>query len=116
MAASIVNEAKRRHLTLQTVTDLSGDARTGVEANSNDEPVWIGGERLFYERRVSMPSELQRRVRELEQQGQTVMVVYRNHQWRGLVAVADSLRPGAAEFVRQIAGAGCGACGDADGR
>ncbi|MFN8597252.1 MAG: heavy metal translocating P-type ATPase [Anaerolineae bacterium] len=102
LAASIVNEAKRRHLTLQTATDFLATPGQGVEANLNDEPVWIGGERLFYERRVSMPSELQRRVRELEQQGQTVMVVYRNHQWRGLVAVADSLRPGAAEFVRQL--------------
>ncbi len=102
LAAAIVNEAQRRHLTLQTATDFLATPGLGVEANLDDAPVWIGSERLFFERRVSMPVELRQRVRELEQLGQTVMVVYRQQQWRGLVAVADSLRPGAAEFVRQL--------------
>ncbi len=102
LAAAIVNEAKRRHLALQTATDFLATPGLGVEANLDDEPVWIGAERLFFERRVTMPADLQRRVRDMEQQGQTVMVVYRNAQWRGLIAVADSLRPGAAEFVQQL--------------
>ncbi len=106
LAAAIVIEAQRRHLTLQTATDFLATPGLGVEADLNEEPVWIGSERLFFERRVALPAELQQRVRELEKQGQTVMVVYRQHQWRGLVAVADSLRPGAAEFVQQLKGLG----------
>ncbi len=102
LAASIVNEAKKRNLNLPTATEFLATPGQGVEANVDGESIWIGSERLFFERRTALPAELSARVKTLENQGQTVMVVYRNGEWRGLIAVADALRPGAAEFVQQL--------------
>lgn len=59
-SAAIVNEAQHRLLTLQTA----------------------------FEQRVTQPVELQQRVRDLEQRGQTVTVVYRRQQWRRWVVMA----------------------------
>jgi len=102
LAASIVNEAKKRNLNLPTATEFLATPGQGVEANVEGESIWIGSERLFFERRIALPDALQARVKTLENQGQTVMVVYRHGEWRGLMAVADALRPGAAEFVQQL--------------
>jgi Cd2+/Zn2+-exporting ATPase len=102
LAASIVNEAKKRGLDLPTATEFLATPGQGVEANVEGESIWIGSERLFFERRITLPETLQARVKTLENQGQTVMVVYRHGEWRGLIAVADALRPGAAEFVHQL--------------
>ncbi len=87
---------------MPTATEFLATPGQGVEANVEGESIWIGSERLFFERRIALPAELSARVKTLENQGQTVMVVYRNGEWRGMIAVADALRPGAAEFVQQL--------------
>lgn len=102
LAVAVVKEAKRRGLHLRTSTDFLAFPGLGVEASLDGRPLWIGGERLFYERRIAVPEDLSRRTAELESAGHTVMLVYRQGEWRGLLAVADTLRPGAAAFVRQL--------------
>jgi Cd2+/Zn2+-exporting ATPase len=73
-----------------------------VEANVEDKAVWIGNERLFAERRVRLPEELHTTARALEADGQTVMLVNADGDWLGLLAVADALRPDAAEIVAEL--------------
>lgn len=102
LAGAIVKEAQARGLKLSKATEFQAIPGQGVEANLGEKTVWIGNERLFNERRTRIPAELQAQVRELEDNGQTVMIVKVDKEWLGLLAVADTLRPDAAEIVADL--------------
>jgi Zn2+/Cd2+-exporting ATPase len=102
LATAIVHAARQRDLALDTATEFQAIPGQGVEANINGLPVWIGNLRMFDERRVHLPDLVLEKVREFEDKGQTVMIVYSDGDYRGLIAVADTLRPDAADIIRKL--------------
>jgi Cd2+/Zn2+-exporting ATPase len=113
LAHSIVAEARRRGLALAATSEFRALPGLGVEAHLAGDLLWIGAERLFDERDAPLPDDLRDQAAALEAQGRTVMFVYRaasespkGGAWRGLLALADGLRPGAAEFVARLKGLG----------
>jgi Zn2+/Cd2+-exporting ATPase len=102
LAQAIVHAAEERGLTLNTATEFQAIPGQGVEANIRDQEVWIGNLRMFSERRVFIPQEVVDNVTEFENKGQTVMIVYASRDYRGLIAVADTLRPDAAEIILKL--------------
>jgi Cd2+/Zn2+-exporting ATPase len=102
MAKAIVKSAEERGLELSAATEFQAIPGQGVEANVEGQAVWIGSQRLFSERRISIPDELRQKIHTLEQAGQTVMLVYSNGKWLGLLAVADALRSDAAMIVSRL--------------
>jgi Cu+-exporting ATPase len=63
------------------------------------KPEWFAEQGL-------LPAEVGRRGEELARQGKTVMVVTVDDEPRGLLAVADQEKPGAAEAIRELHGLG----------
>jgi Zn2+/Cd2+-exporting ATPase len=102
VARAIVEAAKERNLKRIETTEFKAIPGQGVEANLGGKTVWIGNDRLFNERRIRIHGDLLGQVRELEEQGQTVMLVNLAGEWLGLLAVADTLRPDAAEIVERL--------------
>lgn len=70
LGSAIVKAAQERGLELPSATEFQAIPGQGVEANIGDQTIWIGNERLFQERRVHIPQELLRQVREMEADGQ----------------------------------------------
>jgi len=108
LARAIVAAAHRVHPALPSATDFRAIPGQGVEACLEDSLYWMGNERLFSERGVSLPAPLLERARQMEENGQTAMYLY-NHsagQFIGLVAVADTLRPDAVEMIRGLKAVG----------
>jgi Cd2+/Zn2+-exporting ATPase len=67
----------------------------------------IGNERLFFEKEIPLPAELQEKARAWEDSGQTVMYVYEfGVSLLGLLAVADSLREDAIEMIKGLKAVG----------
>ena len=102
LGAAMVREAEKRKLALPAVTDFKAIPGLGVEATVDGQRVLIGRERLFTERGITPPADLQAQAIALEERGQTVMLVYRAGAWLGLLSVADVLRSNAAEVVAQL--------------
>jgi len=102
LAKAVLAFAAERGIRLPTATEFLAIPGLGVEATVEGKRVWIGNERLFIERRIPVPDELAREARSLEEKGQTVMLVYADGAWLGLLAVADVLRPDAAEIVAKL--------------
>lgn len=102
LAHAIVHAARERGLVLETATEFQAIPGQGVEANIRDQLVWIGNERMFIERRMFPPDDVLEKVRELENKGQTVMIVYTDKIYRGLIAVSDTLRPDAADIIAKL--------------
>jgi Cd2+/Zn2+-exporting ATPase len=106
LARAVVKAAEARHISLPAATDFQAIPGQGVEASVEGQAVWIGSERLFNERRVRIPDSLLSQARQLEASGQTVMLVNIDGSWLGMLAVADMLRPDAAEIVASLKGLG----------
>jgi Zn2+/Cd2+-exporting ATPase len=104
LAGSIVKAAQERQLNTPASTDFQAIPGQGIEGNVEGHNLWVGSERLFLERRVPIPEILSRRVREMEERGQTVMLAYNNtlQRWLGAFGVSDTIRPDAAEIVSRL--------------
>ncbi len=99
LASAVVKAAETHSLALPTATEFQAIPGQGVEANVDGRTLWIGNERLFNERRIRVPSDILVQVREMENAGQTAMMVNADGQWLGIIGVADTLRSDAAQIV-----------------
>lgn len=116
LARSIVAAATRLQPNLPTVTDFRATPGQGIEARLDGVLLWVGNERMFVERDVELPLDLLAKARLWEDEGQTVMYVYRAASpnlpgsapaaFLGLLAVSDTLRPDAVEMIRGLKTAG----------
>lgn len=112
LAAAIVRAAHERHLSLPTATEFRAIPGQGVEGKVHGHTLWIGNERLFEERGMPIPNSLLQQARTLEEEGQTVMFIYRDGHnnpqagFLGLLAVADTLREDAIEMIHLLKQAG----------
>ncbi|SMF64102.1 Cd2+/Zn2+-exporting ATPase [Tistlia consotensis] len=79
----------------------------GVTGRFGGEPFWLGSHRYLVERGREDP-EASARAEALERDGRTVVAIGNERHVCGLLAIADSLRPGAAETLRALRAAGIG--------
>ncbi|GER83198.1 copper-translocating P-type ATPase [Thermogemmatispora aurantia] len=102
LARAVVEAARQRGLSLERrperLTALPG---RGLEAVLAGQEILIGGPRLLEERGLGL-EEVHVELERLEQQGNTVMLVAVAGRLAGLLALADTLKPGSAEAVRQL--------------
>lgn len=114
LARAVVNAAQQRGLSPLHAYDFRAITGQGVEARvewkGGMPMIWIGGERLFQEREIPIPAELQEKARQWEEMGQTVMFVYCaeaggegcSEGFLGLLAIADTLREDAVAMIRGL--------------
>lgn len=101
LARSIVAEAERRGLTLLEVGDFASTPGKGVEVRLDGRRIGVGSPRFAAEAGTDL-ADLSRRIEELQEKGNTVVVVTRDGEAVGLVAIADTLKPEAKEAVRRL--------------
>ncbi len=107
LATALVKEAHERKIELPICTDFRAIPGQGVEGRVDMLPVWIGGRRFFFERGVEIPAGMLAEMERLEDEGQTVMLVYSPARgWLGSFGAADTVRPDAAGMVTRLKQAG----------
>ena len=104
IARALVHAAQQQGLEIPPSSDFRAVVGQGVQGTVDDAMLWVGNERMFHEREVPIPAALREQMASLEAQGQTVVAAYRpdERRWLGLLAVADSLRPEAADVVEKL--------------
>ena len=106
LAAAIVRKAKEINAySGRNVNDFQEISGMGVSANVDGKQYLIGNARLQLENGVLM-SEFQEAIEELEGEGKTVVLVGSEGRLRGLIAIADTVRPGAKEALQRLKDAG----------
>ncbi len=105
LAAAIVQAAVDAQTEPIEAQDADAVPGQGIVSTVNEEHVWIGNYRLAASKLSDIPQEVTDRVEALEREGKTVMYVGTD-TLRGLIAVVDQLRPGAAEAIRRLKQAG----------
>ncbi|HEX6590635.1 MAG TPA: heavy metal translocating P-type ATPase [Moraxellaceae bacterium] len=101
IAQTLVNAARERGLPLLAVDNFSDVPGAGVQGDINGAAIQLGNERMFSDSSIALGA-LQEEAGKRRSQGQTVMVLSRNREALGLIAVADRLKDSTAEAVADL--------------
>ena len=101
LAQAIVEYARQRGVDLDEPEGFRALVGKGVRAELNGQHIFIGNDRLMEEMGREVPPDLEALARELRDEGMTVVWVS-NDRVVGLIAIADVVRPQAAETIRRL--------------
>ena len=102
LASAIVEGARTRGLVLDAAPEhFTAIAGRGLEATVEGHTLLIGTRRLLSERAIAYDT-LEARLGALEQQGKTTMIVVVDGNVAGLVGVADTVKVGSVEAIKQL--------------
>lgn len=102
LASAIVEGAKVRGLTLSAAPEhFTAFAGRGLEATVEGHAMLVGTRRLLSERAIAYDA-IEEQMAGLEQQGKTAMIVVIDGNVAGLVAVADTVKVGSVEAIKQL--------------
>jgi P-type Cu+ transporter len=101
LGEAIVDEAKERGITMGAAADFEAIPGRGVQAAVDGVDVLLGNRRLMDERGLAL-GPLERTAVRLAEEGKTPMFVVRDGRLAGVIGVADVLKPGSIEAVREL--------------
>jgi Cd2+/Zn2+-exporting ATPase len=105
LAKAIVRDAKESSAlnTLLTALDMEVVLGKGVKAKLGNDIIYIGNLALFEKLDSNIPNEeLIKKIREAESEGNTTMMVRKNHEYIGIVALMDTARTEALETLSKL--------------
>lgn len=101
LGEAIVRRAAQDALELVDVTDFEALTGRGIEATLDGQRVLLGNTTLMNERRVPM-NGLGPVVDQFQTEGKTAMIVAVDGEAVGIVAVADTIKPGSQDAVNEL--------------
>jgi cation-transporting ATPase V len=99
---AIAAAAHQRVGTLAQVSGFEALAGRGARADVDGRTVWVGRGKLMADAGLLMPAALEDAAERLEGDGKTVVLAGWDGEVRGVLAVADTLKDGAAELVARL--------------
>jgi copper-transporting P-type ATPase V len=99
---AIATAARQRVGTLPEVTGFQVLAGRGARADLDGSTVWVGRRKLMADAGLLTPAALEDAAERLEAEGKTTVLAGWDGEVRGVLAVADTLKDGAAELVARL--------------
>ncbi len=97
LAEAVIREAKRRKIPLKKASSFEAVSGKGVKAKLGKKSGAVGNRKM-----VSVPEEIEEKMKSLENEGKTVVIVSLNSDAIGLIAIADTLKEHSAEAVKEL--------------
>ena len=104
MGEAILREARDRNLSISEASGFSSVAGQGVSATVEGTGVLVGSETLLLQAGVSLDGA--DGAGELEAEGKSVAYVAHGGRFAGMIAAADTLKPGSRDAVASLRGMG----------
>jgi Cu+-exporting ATPase len=101
LGEAIVRAARERGLTIEDPEGFEAIPGQGVRAIVNGAVVLVGNRKLMEANGIAIEAA-EERVKSLEQEGKTVMLVAVDGKLEGILAVADTVKEGAREAIRRL--------------
>jgi cation-transporting ATPase V len=102
IARAIVEGARERGVEIPAATEFRTVAGLGARARLGEEEVLVGRRSFLEEAGMRVPPSVELAAERLEREGKTVVWAGWGGVVAGVLAVADTLKPGAAEVVRDL--------------
>jgi Cu+-exporting ATPase len=101
LGEAVVKAALEKKLELSPSSDFNAIPGQGVEASVAGKKLFLGNLKLMEEQGFSL-NGLEKKAAELLEGGKTVMFLGRDSQVAGIIALADTLKPGAKEALQAL--------------
>ncbi|MFQ6075337.1 MAG: heavy metal translocating P-type ATPase [Candidatus Bathyarchaeia archaeon] len=105
LARAVVEKASAEELTPSEIKEFMSFPGMGVKALLDGQELLVGSTKFAAED-YKESSDLHNRVREMEEEGETVVVVSYKGKTVGLIGIADTVKEDAVEAVRALRGGG----------
>lgn len=105
LARAVLKKAREENIRPLIAEQFQALKGRGAEASIEGRMFWLGSHRLLHEK-GGEDSEIHGQAQDMEDKGHSVVVVGNDRHICGLISVADSVRPEAAQVVRELVGAG----------
>jgi Cu+-exporting ATPase len=102
LAEAIVRFVKEESIAFEAATDFKAIPGHGVEGNIGNKKYYLGNRKLISDFAKLNPVPADRKIRRLEEEGKTVMILSSQQEILGLVAVADTIKESAIEAVKSL--------------
>ncbi len=104
LAEAVIREAKRREIPIKNVSRFEAVSGKGVKAKIGKSVAAVGNRKMMPAREVT--PEIEERMKSLESDGKTVVIVSMDSDVIGLIAIADALKEHSAEAVQELSDIG----------
>lgn len=101
IAQTLVNAAKDKNIALLSVQNFEDHPGAGVSGVIDGHNIQLGNERFFSESGINLGG-LAESAKKLRDEGQTVIIISRNQQPFGLIAVADKLKSNTLAAIQSL--------------
>jgi Cu+-exporting ATPase len=101
LGRAIVEGAKSRGISLREPKGFSAIRGKGIQASIGGRDVLVGSRRLMRENNLD-PSDLEDRLRELEEDAKTAMLIAADGKLAGAIAVADTLKEDSVDAINEL--------------
>ena len=102
IARAIVNEAKRKSLTLSSADNFQRIAGKGAKAIIGGKNIFVGSETFLNDYNLSLEKEVQKKIDALSSQGKTIIFVLTPEKIIGAIALADIIREESREAIKTL--------------
>jgi Cu+-exporting ATPase len=106
LAHVLLDEARRRNLTLDNLIEFHAQPGAGVRARTSTTALLVGNRRLLDEQGIAVPAEAEETIARIEADGQTVLLVASNGRLLGAIGARDRLRIEAPAVIEELHGLG----------
>jgi len=100
LADAIVNDAKEKRLTLVKISKFKAIPGLGITAKISGNIYYFGNQRLMIKNKIKISNP--DRIKDLEDQGKTVMILSNEKNVIGLISVADTIKDTSKIAVKQL--------------
>ncbi|NNL43555.1 MAG: copper-translocating P-type ATPase [Desulfobacterales bacterium] len=101
LGKAIVKEAESKGIDLFEPDDFKAIRGLGVHAKIDGLSVMVGKPKWFYDLKINI-EDAKQKIKALQSQGQTVMVVAMDDKLCGLIAVSDTVKPESKAAISQL--------------
>jgi P-type Cu+ transporter len=105
LAAAVVDEAKRRRLSLTEPSEFHSFSGKGLSGKVEGKQILIGNAALFLERQISLGKSAAA-IEEFQRAGQTVILVASDGQFAGYIGVADPIKESTPSALKELQATG----------
>ena len=102
LAEAIVQKAAEGNIKPYPVENMKATPGQGVEADFDGVKVAVGNNKMFGDSITGWNEAIPDKAEELRKDGKTVVYVVKNGRPVGIIALADQVRPAAAQMIKQL--------------
>lgn len=92
LAQAIVQEAKEKKIKLFSVTDFRDDPGKGIHGKIKRKKILVGNKLLMKENKIKINNKFIGKIKKLEEEGNSVILLSQEKKFLGIVSVADTIK------------------------